>query len=1336
MTGVGRNHAWTVVVAGQTSSASTQTTSFAAPQLLGISGAGSRYANTDGGQVVRISGLDFGPASATAGVVNDGLITVVYGPASSPALYVATNCTVSSASISASALQCITAPGIGADLYWSVTIGGQAAGTTVGPTSYGSPIVSSFDGAGSANAFTSGNQVVTIFGSNFGPLGTQVTATYTTSRTIASVVAPWSGAAADPNATVEFPATGCAVVEAHRRVNCTTTEGAGYGIVWVVTIGNQTSQSPVTNYRPPTITTLRMASVMVNGSLVAAVDPVGALATLATEGGEVVLVSGTDLGPAANRTLVNSVTFGAGPVVLAFVNCTFVVPHSQLACVTPPGVGSGYRAQVTVMYQSSGQSSEVLAYRPPAITAVVPSAIPTSGATVTLNGTSFGASPELISLQVNGVATPVNLVTLHRSLQFRIDAPSGTAAYAVTVTVGGQASAGVTVTVLPPVVDAVGVYDPFVLSPAAQAVDSCFLAVSDPSRDVVFQLQGRNLGDVPGLLSVSLRNDTFLGSCVSCYAQHTVARCVTTVTRGVTYNVTATLAGQTSPPLAYLFPLAVEAALPFVAAADTLSVNRSRLSTVGGDVVTIVGTNLGTNCSVVTAWVGQYPLVPVACNATTVEARTTPGAGVAGTVTITVGGVGGIVSAAAQSVFAYAVPVVTSVISAGPLPTLGFVSAGVPSNVTLTGSNFGPASATLLVVFVSANDRLVRTATNCTRDPVSHAWISCFGVTGVGRNHAWTVVVAGQTSNASTQTTSFAPPQLLGISGAGSRYANTDGGQLIFLSGSNFGPASATAGVVNDGLITVVYGPASNSASYTAVNCTVSSASISASALQCITAPGIGADLYWSVTVAGQAAASPAGPTSYGPPIVSAFDGPGSRNAVTAGGQTVTIYGSNFGPLGTVVSARYTTNKAVATPLVVLAGAGTAANGSEVVDFPATGCVVVEAHRRINCSTNEGAGDGIVWLLTIGNQTSQSPVTSYAPPTVTSLRVVSLFVAGVSVPSADPVGDLRRLSTEGGDVFAVNGTNFGPGDPRPLVDAVWYGGAGARFDLTNCSIAVPHVQLACRSAPGVGIDYHLQVSVMYQPSDPSVDALTYRAPTLLSVSPAVVDTTGGVVTLNGTDFGAATVTILAESNGVALSSAVTMVTPHRAVRVRLEEAVGVSTFSVRLVVAGQASNPLPVAVAPPELDSVDLFDPNTLAPAVKAVDPCFLLIADPAVDAVVQVQGRNFGASLAAVSVLLSLGASNFTCTPCFLQHTRARCVASVSWGLVYNLTVVVAGQRSNVRPYSYAAIVDSTPAVVASATVFPAAGTRRWRLLVLDLRSMVLVVVSCGSAVCELGYV
>jgi hypothetical protein len=172
-----------------------------------------------------------------------------------------------------------------------------------------------------------------------------------------------------------------------------------------------------------------------------------------------------------------------------------------------------------------------------------------------------------------------------------------------------------------------------------------------------------------------------------------------------------------------------------------------------------------------------------------------------------VAGLAATLSPAASVPFAYAAPSISDVVTTGPLPTLGFSTVNgstVPSTVTLLGSNFGPAGSPLQVTYTSSQDGLLRIATNCTRDVVAHASLVCYGPVGVGRNHSWTVVVGGQSSGPAARTTSFLPPQLLDVSGAGSRFANTDGGQIVLLSGREFGPASVTAPVSNDALITVM----------------------------------------------------------------------------------------------------------------------------------------------------------------------------------------------------------------------------------------------------------------------------------------------------------------------------------------------------------------------------------------------------------------------------------------------------------------------------------------------------------------------------------------------------
>ena len=88
-----------------------------------------------------------------------------------------------------------------------------------------------------------------------------------------------------------------------------------------------------------------------------------------------------------------------------------------------------------------------------------------------------------------------------------------------------------------------------------------------------------------------------------------------------------------------------------------------------------------------------------------------------------------------------------------------------------------------------------------------HTWIRCAAEPGVGVLHAWTVTVASQSSAPSIDKSSYRAPTASGISGPGSSNANTDGGQLVFITGQEFGPVSAGALVNNDGLITVTYGP-------------------------------------------------------------------------------------------------------------------------------------------------------------------------------------------------------------------------------------------------------------------------------------------------------------------------------------------------------------------------------------------------------------------------------------------------------------------------------------------------------------------------------------------------
>lgn len=66
------------------------------------------------------------------------------------------------------------------------------------------------------------------------------------------------------------------------------------------------------------------------------------------------------------------------------------------------------------------------------------------------------------------------------------------------------------------------------------------------------------------------------------------------------------------------------------------------------------------------------------------------------------------------------------------------------------------------------------------------------GASGAGSGFTWKVIIDDQLST--TDTTSYAKPEVLGLSGYGAFNASTYGGQVVTITGKNFGPITG-AGV-------------------------------------------------------------------------------------------------------------------------------------------------------------------------------------------------------------------------------------------------------------------------------------------------------------------------------------------------------------------------------------------------------------------------------------------------------------------------------------------------------------------------------------------------------------
>lgn len=135
--------------------------------------------------------------------------------------YTATNCRVSTPN---TAITCTTAPGVGADLVWTLTVGPWSFTAPAGlRTRYRQPTVTSILDAGALS--TLGNEPITLRGRDFGPVGT----------TIGSL-AYWSSS----RPHVLYGAKECQVTFGHLELTCKSVPGVGANLHFKLTIAQVT----------------------------------------------------------------------------------------------------------------------------------------------------------------------------------------------------------------------------------------------------------------------------------------------------------------------------------------------------------------------------------------------------------------------------------------------------------------------------------------------------------------------------------------------------------------------------------------------------------------------------------------------------------------------------------------------------------------------------------------------------------------------------------------------------------------------------------------------------------------------------------------------------------------------------------------------------------------------------------------------------------------------------------------------------------------------------------------------------------------------------------------
>jgi hypothetical protein len=376
--------------------------------------------------------------------------------------------------------------------------------------------------------------------------------------------------------------------------------------------------------------------------------------------------------------------------------------------------------------------------------------------------------------------------------------------------------------------------------------------------------------------------------------------------------------------------------------------------------------------------------------------------------------------------------------------------------------------------------------------------LTCRTTAGIGQAHQWQIEVAGQLSdNASpvAQATSYKPPVVTRVTGLGSRSANTEGGQQVILHGSQFGPVGT--------VLLVQYGERDagraidETSRLTAASCKVSFAH---GRISCLTAAGTGKNHDWKVTVGAdleaveqQTSAIYDANTYYAQPFVSTLEGVGSSEAITDGNQLVTIKGGNFGTQD-------------------MARINNVTYGKDGKEFVASGCTITEAHKTIECDTGVGAGAGLKWLVTVDEQRSSQPTTGYGLPNITEITMV----AGG--------GPAHSLQSQGAEWVYIDGHNFGT---DALLDSVTYGWTGVEYTAQNCTVAVPHRRVMCKTMAGWGTDHVWFVTVRSQSNELNTEraaTTSYSPPTLLDITPGHSRTDGNLVLsdhveIRGTNLG-------------------------------------------------------------------------------------------------------------------------------------------------------------------------------------------------------------------------
>jgi len=1084
---------------------------------------------------------------------------------------------------------------------------------------------------------------------------------------------------------------------------------------------------------------------------------------LPTKGGTLVTLTGNSFGD-RDRFDGLTVTYGrADGARFIAQGCNMTIPQREIVCRTAPGVGFGHRWQVAYdLASSSSLSEDTTSYAPPNATQVDPAYNSSSGGFSTVGG-------EVVQLRGRNFG------------------PLGTAASASYQLPVGQ-----------------GFDDGATLGGSTFHATGCNVTVAHVEI-TCYSSPGVGAGHV---WEVSVGNQTSQVSVTQTtrYAAPSINRYASYLAAVVTQSPSLS---PTLPPNATATTLAPSPAPgpgqgnPGGASNDVLlgdAIATSMLDTRGGNLVVITGSNFGesvdknlivaqygvntsASSSAISAltMLSQSVFTATKCSVTVahieITCATVEGVGANHTWKFQVGNQ--VLDTSSSS----STSVVVSTSYRPPAPSDWTISSLAQANALSTvggealyieGDYFGPVGSTPSVIvsamYVNPSLRGLGGSTfmahNCSV-AMSHVLLVCETAPGVGLDHKWTITVGLQDQQEGSSTflhSSYASPALTSVvADTSSGLFSTAGNEWALLEGSNFGPADVS-NVVNGS-----YGnPALASLGLPLVGDTYLSPScvvLNHTTAKCRTLPGLGYSQLWSLTVGQQTwpraganatyfdgANSPSVRTSYSPPSFTSLSGPrsvvmdGGRKPMlllnATGSETVVVTGANFGPL--------TANAAVTVTYAnpYLDGLG----GSTYSPV----CTITVAHTELTCTTLPGVGYNHTWQVTVGNQTRpvdyfKAAVTSYAAPSVASLDHEVLATG---------------MATDGSTVLTVTGTNFGPVVEDNFLFATYQPTASSsnlegESHLTSCNVTVADVEAVCSSAPGVGANFEVLLSVGGQASAPFKQRVSYTKPqvaqlsTLLGANGTLATSGGDVAILTGTNLGP----LLTSNRATALYKAVNLLPSSLAdgvemgysletlelradqcnvtvahVEMKCFTAPGVGrNFRFKIDVGGQVSNYSSEAISytPPSITGVDA---DTSAVVSRDLDASNNVVglefntdarsaADGVTPLTVTITGEQFGPvndantinvqlynpTLAVANAKNNNGfgaplAASFALINCSVTvaDSEAECRLPPGVGFNHSWTITVGSQGSNAAPdfsSAYSAPAPTDVVVIANAT-------------------------------------